>query len=158
MKLDCEKEKNSGCVCDKKMEKVVTLEKLQSMTWDELWALIDSNAVVSRPNIETCKPNYIGPLYCNTQMPHYSEKDGTSITLDTDNVFNGTLKDKDKTDEVGMNWKGYSCQLYDGTLKLGAISQKASVIWGTCNGKNFMFEGTTLAFGCWPGFLELYGR
>ena len=133
----------------------ISLEKLQGMSVDERWDLIDSGAIRAKPDVETCTPNFIGPLYRNIPFPHYDTVDGTSILLDVDNIFNGTLVDYDEMDKVTMTWKGYTSQQYDGSLKLGAVNAQ-SVISGTCNGIYFRFQGVKLVFGCWPGFLELY--
>lgn len=137
--------------------KVLTLESLNSMTLDQRWALIDGNAKPVRPlDMKKCNPNWIGPLYCNTPMPHYDTMDGTSIKLNVDNVFNGTFEDVGDTDNVTMSWTGYTCQLYDGELKMAPIAADGCSIRGTCNGIAFEFSGTRLMFGCWPGFLLLY--
>lgn len=142
------------------MEGIISLERLEGMSLDERWALIDGNVKPVRPppTLRKCKPNWIGPLYRNIPMPHYTAGgDGTSIALGSDNVFNGTLVDKDEHDDVVMTWKGYTCQLYDGELKMAPRrSEKESTITGRCNGIAFAFAGTELMFGCWPGFLLLY--
>lgn len=138
--------------------KRVSFEEFQALSKDDQWALIpgDLNPVRSE-TIKKCKPNYIGPLYCNCPMPNYKTKDGTSIELDKDNVYNGTLVDEDKqnNDYTTLRWEGYASQLYDGELKLTPINTPAS-IKGVCNGFNFEFKDTELLFGVWPGFLLLY--
>jgi hypothetical protein len=90
-------------------------------------------------------------------MPHYVKKDGTSILLDKNNVYNGMLDDQDCTDKVMMHWKGYTCQLHDGELKMQPITD-ASCIEGVCNGIAFKFNATDLEYGVWPGFLQLYKK
>lgn len=139
---------------------MLTLSALQSMTVDERWELIDNSATSVGPwnsTIKPCQPNWIGPLYTNTPMPHYTQKDGTSILLDEDNVYNGTLEDKDETDTVVMRWKGYTCQLYDGQLKMCPVSPDSRIV-GTCNDIVFKFKGTEFEYGVWPGFLLLYKK
>lgn len=94
-------------------------------------------------------------------MPHYVNAwEGTSIQLDADNVFNGTLVDKDATDDTTMRWEGYTCQLYDGELKMCPVRGSGggaadATITGVCNGVAFKFRGTTMEYGVWPGFLSL---
>lgn len=129
------------------------------MSWDERWALIDSDARPVRPGPEgpkQCKPNYVACLYTNTPMPHGP---AFNITLYADNVYCGTLSDHDDTDNVDMRWVGYTCQLYDGELKMCPVRGEAGVgahITGTCNGIAFRFDRVALTYGCWPGFLALY--
>lgn len=138
----------------------LSLSDLESMSWNQRWSLIDSDAVSAKPwnsPIKTCQPHYIGPLYTNTPMPHYIQKDGTSILLEKKNVYNGMLNDQDRTDSVIMHWKGYTCQLYDGELKMQPIAPN-SYIEGVCNGIAFKFNGTELEYGVWPGFLLLYKK
>jgi hypothetical protein len=132
----------------------VSLAELQQIPIDDRWMVIDCEVIPVHYD-NKCKPDYIGPLYRNIPMPHYTVTDGTSITLDDDNIFNGTLIDKDETDNVTMSWKGYTCQLYDGELKMSPINDTATIT-GTCNGIAFAFDRTELIFGCWPGFLSLY--
>jgi hypothetical protein len=88
-------------------------------------------------------------------MPHYKTKDGTSIQLDCDNVFNGNLVDEDGATKTHLRWEGYASQLYDGELKLTPVNSPAS-IKGVCNAFNFEFKDTELLYGVWPGFLLLY--
>lgn len=126
--------------------------------WKYLESLIDGNQPVRPylpPNatIERCKPNWIGPLYCNIPFPHYKEKDYTTIQLDENCIFNGKLIDKD---EVEMTWEGYVSQQRDGELKLSPVHNSPSFIEGKCNGIAFRFEGSQLVYGVWPGFLHLY--
>lgn len=132
-----------------------------ALTEDQKWKLIDSNAKINsaeRHNgIIPCKPSCIGPLYTNTPMPDYQSQDGTTIKLDNDNIYNGYLRDEDSTDSVFMRWNGYTCQLYDGTLKMCPIpSEKSPILTGVCNGVGFMFMGSKHESGCWPAFLEMY--
>lgn len=139
------------------MDHVVTLSELRAMSNDEKWSLIDHNARPSRSvaGQSKCKPNWIGGLYRNIPMPHQTFQDGTSIELDEVNIYNGTLTEQDAFDKVAMQWSGYTCQLYDGTLKMCPIGSD-STITGECNGVQFKFEGSYLAHGVWPGFLELF--
>jgi hypothetical protein len=132
---------------------MISLSALESMSWDQRWELIDSNARYVEPKQKTCKPDWLSILYTKTPMPHVSD-DRTSICLANDNVYNGTLE---KKDEVKMEWKGYACQLYDGELKMHPVKPDA-YIEGVCGGFNFRFEGTELKFGVWPGFLVLYKK
>jgi hypothetical protein len=135
---------------------MISLSALQAMPRDQQWKLVDGWAAnsVRAPSIKTCKPDWIGPLYTNTPMPHYIHGK-TSIQLDEDNVYNGKLK----TSTVTMLWKGYACQLYDGELKMCPIAATAeSYIAGDCNGIAFMFKETDLEYGVWPGFLLLYKK
>jgi hypothetical protein len=133
------------------------LSQLDLMTIDEKWKLIDSEAKPSRPHpsISKCKPNWISGLYCNIPFPHYTFKDGTSIQLSENNIYNGTLNEEDSTDKVAMQWEGYTCQLYDGTLKMCPVENNSTIV-GVCNGVHFKFEGGNLITGVWPGFLDLY--
>lgn len=95
-------------------------EKLSN---DDRWNFLDSLVEGNKPvrpyfppsaTIVRCKPDWIGPLYVNIPFPHYSMKDGTTIQLDDDCVFNGTLTDEDSTDKVTMRWQGYVSQQRDG--------------------------------------------
>jgi hypothetical protein len=134
-------------------EGAISFASFKAMTTDERWALIKSGVKRVSVSVKTCQPNFIWPLYTNVPMPHYSSiKEGISVTLDEANVFNGTLKYRDN---VTMSWKGYTCQLYDGELKM-APAREGATITGTCNGIAFAFAGVALQFGCWPGFLLLY--
>lgn len=131
--------------------RVVSLAQLNAMTLDERWKLIDTSATrAPRPAFEnTCPPSYIGPLYTSTPFPH-----GTSIRLDADNVFNGRLTNDAP---VEMRWTGYTCELYDGELKLCPVRDAVDpIIQGTCNGEPFCFHGSVLQYGTWPRFLYMY--
>ncbi len=129
-----------------------------TLTSDQKWNLIDSKAGINSAyrhnNIIPCKPSCIGPLYTNTPMPQYQNKNGT-IKLDDDNIYNGYLRDEDSTDSVFMRWNGYTCQLYDGTLKM-CPTTSTSILSGVCNGIGFKFIGSRHEYGCWPAFLEMY--
>lgn len=134
----------------------LSLSDLESMSWDQRWSLINSNVVSAKPwnsPIKTCKPDWLSILYSNTPMPNMDDGK-TCISLDKENVYNGSLK---KRDELIMHWKGYTCQLYDGELKMQPIDPN-SCIEGVCNGIAFKFNGTELEYGVWPGFLLLYKK
>ncbi len=138
---------------------MLSFADFSALTEDAKWALIDGDAIPARPaeqKLVTCKPNWIAPLYTDTPMPHYIPCQGTSITLDAANVYNGSLVDENARDVVEMSWRGYTCQLYDGTLKMCPLNATTSTLAGTCNGVAFQFVGTKLAYGCWPGFIEMY--
>jgi len=142
---------------------IITFQTFENMTLDQKWNLIDSSAKIVRPSdtLKTCKPNYTCGLYCSCPMPHYSRDKGDGkgswyILLDNDNIFNGKMSDIDEMDQVEMCWTGYTIQLYDGILKMCPLNPKTSILKGVCNGVSFKFIGTTLEYGCWPGFLELY--
>ena len=146
------------------MERKAFEELSNDKKWEYLESLIKGNKPI-RPyfppaTIVRCKPNWISPLYVNIPFPHYKNKDHTTIELDDDNIFNGTLNDKDDTDEVIMRWEGYVSQSRDGELKLSPIINydKPCFIQGKCNGFDFRFEDTELIYGVWPGFLHLYGQ
>lgn len=130
-----------------------------TLTLNQKWDLIDSKATINSAfrhnNIIPCKPCCIGPLYTNTPMPHHETKDGTKIQFDDDNVYNGYLREENAGDFVFMNWDGYTCQLYDGTLKM-CPTTSTSVLNGVCNGVKFRFIGSEHDYGCWPAFLEMY--
>jgi len=137
---------------------MISLAEFQSMTLDQRWERIKSASVVrpSDMNIKSCKPDYIGPLYTNTPFPHFPKKgQTTSITLSDGNIYDGTVIYESSGLSVNVTWKGYSTQLYDGTLKLCPVNE-SSTIEGVWNNVNFKFKGTTFEYGVWPGFIELY--
>lgn len=157
---------------------LLPFSEFEKLTRNQKWGLINKkakSALTFDETIERCKPNWIGPLYVNEPMPHYTNLDGTTIHLNYFNVYDGTLVDRDvndvndvndtnnvndqrldvKGDYVEMSWKGYTCQLYDGTLKMCPVNVKTSKITGICNGVKFKIVGTKLLYGKWPGFLQI---
>lgn len=140
---------------------MISLVSLQAMTLPQRWELVTGEKTPVRPaglNLKPCHPHYIGPLYTNTPFPHFPNVvETTSITLDDDNIYNGKVYYQGIAYSVTMTWKGYTTQLYDGTLKMCPIGAEAdSRIEGVCNGFHFKFNGTSLEYGVWPGFIELY--
>lgn len=143
-----------------KMKRSEFHELSNDQQWEFLESLIKGNKPLRPympPNatIERCKPDWIGPLYVNIPFPHHPTYDGTKITLDEDNIYNGTLEDDHP---VTMRWEGYVSQSRDGELKLSPVHDHhpKPFIEGICDGFNFRFEGTDLKYGVWPGFLCLY--
>lgn len=161
LKIDCRhhrenKKKNS-------MERVA-FEKLSDQEkWHYLESLIVGNQPVRpymppKATIQTVKPNWIGPLYTNIPFPHYHDKNGTTITQSASNIFNGSLHERSEKDHVDMDWHGYVTQVKDGEFKMApAPGVDQSWIKGYCNGVHFLFKGTRLVQGVWPGFLLMYG-
>ena len=137
------------------------VQTFDRLTAEEKWTLVPDGFVHVRPGdakIKTCKPDWIGPLYCKIPFPHYDTGDGTVVALETHNIYNGRLtRVVSKTQEVlDMSWSGYVSQLDDGELKLRPCNAQTSVIVGVCNGVNFKFTGSKFEYGVWPGFLLLY--
>jgi hypothetical protein len=141
-----------------------SLSDYLKLSSDDQWNLIDSKASFVNPNMIKTKPSYIGPLYWNTPFPHYSNRDGTTIQLSENNIYEGSLVDICVKERVEMNWKGYTCQLYDGILKLCPINSEAEingtieniVTTGKSSVLNFRFVAQNLVSGCYPGFIEMY--
>lgn len=141
----------------------------QRLTLDQKWEFLHSLVQGNKPHrpymppyasLIRCKPDYIGPLYINIPFPHYENCDHTTIQLDDESVFCGSLRDCDSNDKliVTMTWKGYVSQQHDGELRMSPVhNYNNPYIEGVCNGFNFRFEGLELMYGVWPGFLSLYG-
>lgn len=141
-------------------QNMISLSSFRLMTQEERWALVKGGKTRVNPsnfNIKTCKPDFIAPLYTNTPFPHFPEMEGTTqITLSDDNIYDGVVVYKINEFSVHVTWKGYTTQLYDGTLKMCPVNH-LSTIEGVWNGIfYFKFTGSTFEHGVWPGFIELY--
>lgn len=129
----------------------------KNLTEEEKWNLIGSGYTrIQTKTIKTCKPDFIGGLYCDIPFPCFDTK-RMSIKTDEENIFNGSLNYKGANNNVTMKWTGYVSQLRDGELKMAPISE-SSTIEGECNGISFKMLRHSLIFGVWPGFLLLYTK
>lgn len=136
---------------------LATFQQLsKARQWEYLDGFCKGDKRIKPKDIVPCNPNSIGTLYCNLPFPNYSLTD-SQCTIDPNNVLCGAMDDDDGIDKVRIEWQGYASQLYDGELKLSPQTKNAS-IRGTCNGREFHFQGSRHVSGVWPGFLLLYAR
>ena len=89
----------------------------------------------------------IPPMSCSIVFPNFGPIKGTTITLNSNNILQGTLV----CTKGSYHWNGYASKLFDGQLELYCVTKDAFI-----TGNNFRVEQCSHIMGDWPGFMLVY--